>query len=170
MYEPFGPTKVYATVHDAGNGCDYTDTISIGWDDQYFCGTLTPRVYKLVVCENGVTKCVKWKTAKSLIKNGQATLGPCPVPKTNPDMSLGLTVYPNPNTGLFTVEHVGTDYGKAQLSVFDMNGRMVYMKNVEVLSGPAYYHVDLSGLANGMYVVKLYGDNDVYTDRIQIMK
>ena len=84
LYEPFGPTKVYATVHDAGNGCDYTDTISIGWDDQYFCGTLTPRVYKLVVCENGVTKCVKWKTAKSLIKNGQATLGPCPVPKTNP--------------------------------------------------------------------------------------
>ena len=65
---------------------------------------------------------------------------------------------------------LATDYGKAQLSVFDMNGRMVYMKNVEVLSGPAYYHVDLSGLANGMYVVKLYGDNDVYTDRIQIMK
>ena len=169
LFEPFGPTKVYVTVDDAGTGCSTTDTLSIAWDDQYFCGTITPRAYKLVVCEGGITKCVSWKTAKSLILGGSATLGPCNLPnKTAPQLTA--KIYPNPTSSSATLEYYGEKPSKGILMVMDMNGRVLQRAEMQVSTGVQYQSIDLSGLPNGIYFVRLNTDHAVFTEKLQLIK
>jgi hypothetical protein len=85
LFEPTGPVTVSVTIDDAG-GCQTTETINIAWDDQYFCGTINPVTqnpasWYLKVCDNGISSCVPWGTAKNMIRFGTATLGDCVSPK-----------------------------------------------------------------------------------------
>ena len=170
LFEPYGPTKVYVSVDDAGTGCVTNDTIDIGWDDQYFCGTLNPRTYSLVVCEDGVTKCVPWATAKSLIKGGIATLGPCAQPTKMAPGSIHATLYPNPTQDVATLEFQSEKAGIGTLLVMDMSGRILQHAKVNLNTGVQYQNIDLSGMPNGLYIVRLNTDHDVFTERLQLIK
>ena len=170
LYEPFGPTKVYVTISDAGTGCDVTDTMDIAWDDQYFCGTISPRSYKLIVCEGGTNKCVPWKTAKTLIKSGNATLGPCALPTKLSDTRMSGSLYPNPTNQAATLEFVSKHAGNGTLLVMDLNGRVLQQAEIRVKVGVQYQNIDLSGMPNGMYLVRLSTDQEVLTERLQLIK
>ena len=169
LFEPFGPTKVYVTVGDVGTGCSTTDTLSISWDKQYFCGTMTPRSYKLVICENGITKCVSWKTAKTLIKGDLASLGPC-ISTTKTAPRLTVKVYPNPTSSTATLEYFGEKPSKGTLTVMDMNGRVLQQAEIQVSTGAQYQSIDLNGLPNGIYFVRLNTDYNVFAEKLQLLK
>lgn len=170
LYEPFGPTKVYVTISDAGTGCNVTDTLDIAWDDQYFCGTISPRKYKLIICEGGTSKCVPWKTAKTLIKSGNATLGPCALPTKLSDTLMSGSLYPNPTNQAATLEFVSKHAGNGTLLVMDLNGRVLQQAEIRVKVGVQYQNIDLSGMPNGMYLVRLSTDQEIFTERLQLIK
>ena len=73
-----------------------------------------------------------------------------------------ISVYPNPAT---TVLNVANAEG-AQVSVFDMSGRMV--ANVE--SASANETISVSNLAKGMYIVRIVDGQNVTTKKVSVVR
>lgn len=65
----------------------------------------------------------------------------------------GFNVYPNPNEGTFTVETANTSV--KTIEVMDVTGRLIQSNT----SSDQKVNFNLSGLANGIYYVKLVSDN-----------
>lgn len=67
------------------------------------------------------------------------------------NVDLGLSVYPNPGSGIFTV-HAGTNGGDdLKLNVFNMAGVEVYTTAIQ----PGDQELDLSSLTRGVYFVQV---------------
>ena len=62
-------------------------------------------------------------------------------------------IFPNPAEGAFTIRYDGAQ-GAVQLEVLDMTGRVVHANSMALSTG-AMHLVDMNGLANGTYVVRL---------------
>ena len=73
-----------------------------------------------------------------------------------------VSVYPNPNRGVFTVE-LG-DTGDYTIEVFDVAGRSVLRER----TSQNRLQVDLGDRAHGMYVLKLTSDQSTYTTRVVV--
>lgn len=73
-----------------------------------------------------------------------------------------VNVYPNPAT---TVINIANAEG-AQVSVFDINGRMI--SNVE--SASANQTIDASNFAKGMYIVRIANGNNVITKKVSVVR
>ena len=73
-----------------------------------------------------------------------------------------VNVYPNPAT---TVINIANAEG-AQISVFDINGRMI--SNVE--SASANQTIDASNFAKGMYIVRIANGNNVITKKVSVVR
>ncbi len=67
---------------------------------------------------------------------------------------VGLSAYPNPNNGVFTIE-LANGLNKA-IEVMDLTGRKVLNLNSDKNS----FNVNLSNLANGVYYVKVISNNN----------
>jgi hypothetical protein len=74
----------------------------------------------------------------------------------------GVAVYPNPNNGQFQVVTSETFGKEVQITLMDMNGRVVLTQN----SGS----VNASDLSAGMYLVRVSNGVDAVTTKIQINK
>ena len=191
LYQPCDDVKIWVEAYDVGSGCEYMDTIDIAVDWTYYCGSTSiscicptsppnewcgPIDYKLWVCyydalnQVYIDTCMKFKYAKMHIKAGTATLGACLTPKTNYVFETGVSVYPNPNDGRFTIEHIGDEVGLAHIAVYDLNGRRVFYKDVQLVPGALYFDVGLSDLTNGIYILHFTSDKTVMTEKIQILK
>ncbi|MCD6069283.1 MAG: hypothetical protein K0S33_4109 [Bacteroidetes bacterium] len=75
-----------------------------------------------------------------------------------------ITVYPNPNNGIFTVR--SSTNGSVKAEILSLNGQLVDTFSLNGKS--AQQTVDLHHLAKGMYFVKAIGENGVQTDKIII--
>ena len=73
-----------------------------------------------------------------------------------------INVYPNPASDVINVANAEG----AQVSVFDMNGRMV--ANVE--SASANQTIDASVLAKGMYIVRIADGQNVTTKKVSVVR
>jgi subtilisin-like proprotein convertase family protein len=73
------------------------------------------------------------------------------VPKTN---AINFTVYPNPNRGSFNVQYNGSKENNTAISVYDMQGRMVYSTNAAPSGGLIIQPINLNVQA-GVYVVNI---------------
>ena len=76
-----------------------------------------------------------------------------------------FSVYPNPSTGLFTIELEG-DVSNVKLSILDLNGRTVYSQPLVTNKT----NVDLNTIANGIYTVVLISDDTVFNTKIVVAK
>ncbi|MCF8276413.1 MAG: T9SS type A sorting domain-containing protein [Flavobacteriales bacterium] len=68
--------------------------------------------------------------------------------------NLSVEVYPNPTRGEIVLDITGNSNGLT-LQILDMNGKLVYAANTGSISSGLRKTVDLSGLASGMYFLKL---------------
>ena len=73
-----------------------------------------------------------------------------------------VNVYPNPATTVINIDNAEG----AQISVFDINGRMI--SNVE--SASANQTIDASNLAKGMYIVRIANGNNVITKKVSVVR
>jgi hypothetical protein len=81
------------------------------------------------------------------------------------EANLGLNVYPNPNSGAFTLE-LSTDKDiDGNLMIFTIDGRVVYN---DVISGNGILTkaIDITELANGIYYLKLETKDVVKTYKV----
>jgi Leucine-rich repeat (LRR) protein len=71
----------------------------------------------------------------------------------------GIKVYPNPSSGVFTLEFNSDSY---LVSIYSVIGNKVY----ENISNTSKHKIDLSNYPKGIYFVKIKKDNKVYNNRI----
>ena len=70
-----------------------------------------------------------------------------------------LVVYPNPSTGVIHLTISGFEGRKVEVSVLNIIGTVLYRETLTDLSERATRTLDLTRFANGLYYVKLEGDN-----------
>ena len=79
--------------------------------------------------------------------------------------SVGLNVYPNPTTGIFTLELNATANIDATLNITSIDGKLVLTHKVEG-NGLITKSIDISGLANGIYYLKLETKDAIKTYKV----
>ncbi len=75
----------------------------------------------------------------------------------------GLSIYPNPSNGRFTLEARYPD-SKSIVSVYSLDGKLVFEKLSVNFNSPVI--IDLSTLTTGMYILKVGSKNDITKDDI----
>ncbi len=73
-----------------------------------------------------------------------------------------LVISPNPSTGIFTIQ-TENPINNANLTVADMNGRIVYQTNAKNLDSKT---VDLNNLSNGIYILNISNANYNYSQKL----
>lgn len=84
-----------------------------------------------------------------------------------------LTLYPNPNSGKFTVagEYDGIGTGKANIMISNAVGQLVYNNNFDIVSGKLNHVVDLNGqLAPGTYIMRIEYDGKQDIRRFNVVQ
>ncbi|HHG84678.1 MAG TPA: T9SS type A sorting domain-containing protein [Bacteroidetes bacterium] len=87
----------------------------------------------------------------------------------HPEDQIEFNAYPNPGSGLFSVELPEDIYGQDQalIRVFDLNGQLVQ----ELRVSKRKTHLDLTGFTNGLYFLQLVNGNVVRaTEKIMLQK
>ena len=78
---------------------------------------------------------------------------------TRPGEERTLVVYPNPSTGIVHLTISGLEGRRAEVSVLNVLGTVMYRETLTELNDHATKTLDLSKFANGLYYVKLEADN-----------
>jgi hypothetical protein len=82
-------------------------------------------------------------------------------------VETGVIVYPNPSKGIATAaipQEFGTDI---QITVMEMgSGKIVK----DFRTGPGDTQLDFSGMANGMYIIRITSQNASATHRLVLAK
>lgn len=87
---------------------------------------------------------------------------------TEEDNDASVVIYPNPSTGQFNFALHGMDNSKTGINIYDLTGKLVYSVNKDG-SGSSFIHiVDLSQLAEGMYIAEIQNGSSVYKEKIII--
>ncbi|MBW8050116.1 MAG: T9SS type A sorting domain-containing protein [Cytophagales bacterium] len=77
-----------------------------------------------------------------------------------------LKVYPNPNTGEFTVTFKITEKQHINLKVFNIKGQVIYEENISGFTGKYQNKIDISGYAKGIYSLQLSTNNGIINKNI----
>lgn len=80
----------------------------------------------------------------------------------DPDANNALLIYPNPNTGVFTIEIQLPDYNNIDIQIFNTLGQLI---DTFPMSGNKHT-IDITNYENGIYSVRLTGENFVATQRV----
>ncbi len=141
---------------------------------------------------NGQNYCMIWETfarrgmgvnATSGTTNGGAAgvqdqvedfTEPVPgaTPATGSNCTLGndyfqnsslFKIYPNPSNGLINI-NIANYVGELQIKVYDINGRQVYVENVNNFNNSNA--INLGKLSKGIYILKLQGENVNHSEKI----
>jgi hypothetical protein len=80
-----------------------------------------------------------------------------------------IKVFPNPSNGLFTIS-VDIDLDQLQVDIYDLQGKQVYGSMDEHVISGFNRQVDLQGLADGMYTIRINTGNVLKTGKLIISK
>jgi len=92
--------------------------------------------------------------------------GPVGEPEKHQDQTA-FNIFPNPSRGIFHLT-VSNSQGAVNLSVLDLQGKMVYSDVLLSKSGKISHQIDLSGYAKGIYFLRLTGDQTTMVEKIVI--
>lgn len=73
--------------------------------------------------------------------------------------SIHFGLYPNPAQERVTLQVISTDNEDAKYTIYDSFGRVVNEKNISVVSGNSDLQIDISKLATGFYMFRLFLGN-----------
>ncbi len=76
-----------------------------------------------------------------------------------------LTLFPNPANDYLNVDYVTTDLAQTQLSVIDINGKVVHQQVLNENTGLQRVQIDLSRLSAGFYFVQLVAEDSMMTQK-----
>jgi hypothetical protein len=81
-----------------------------------------------------------------------------------------LKVWPNPASRNLSVGYYSGTEGAARVMVMDHSGRMVASRPVTLVAGANTLELDVSSLADGMYMVRIQTDSQSHSAKVQVMK
>jgi photosystem II stability/assembly factor-like uncharacterized protein len=82
----------------------------------------------------------------------------------------GLTIYPNPTNGMFTIALANTNVDKVNISITNILGELVYTAQEENTNTEFTKQLNLQNLACGTYFIQLKNADKVYTSKLIISK
>jgi len=82
------------------------------------------------------------------------------------DFTIGISVYPNPNTGIFTVMLSSGGYESVKFSIRNTIGEIVYDEVQLTVNGQFAKTINLNKFAEGIYIIVLENNNKVLTEKI----
>ena len=97
-----------------------------------------------------------------LISKNNTTLK---VPLTNTGIP-GVEIYPNPIQQPFTVYLHDFTVSQAILSIYGMNGQLVYRQSIPLFNGAEIINPRLDNLAGGQYILKIFAGDYTYTKKL----
>ncbi|MBL4594762.1 MAG: VCBS repeat-containing protein, partial [Flavobacteriales bacterium] len=77
---------------------------------------------------------------------------------------FGILIYPNPNTGLFTIEKTSDLNKIVEVKVLDATSKLILEKRIPV--GKQKVYVDITKYSNGIYYLQLIVDEKVFVKQI----
>ena len=73
--------------------------------------------------------------------------------------NIEFKVTPNPNNGVFSININSIKFFKSKLNVIDIMGKVVYSKEINILSGNTDIRLELDKLNSGIYFVQVLYEN-----------
>lgn len=150
------PSATGTTLSGASTPFNYTYTIPTG--------QVKENLFVVAFVQNNTNKQV-YKGGK--IKNGFSLNTVTSVAEPTA-MVNGLNVYPNPARGEARISFNSNQMGQARLRMFNLSGQEVMSRIISITEGENNHRLDLDGLAKGLYLVELSGDNGHSTVRLSV--
>jgi PKD repeat protein len=82
-----------------------------------------------------------------------------------PDL-LPFTIAPNPNNGAFDLSFDAATGADFTITIYSVDGKLVYIEELPRFSGRYSKRIDLSGFGNGAYFIRLTNDKQESTQRV----
>ena len=79
-----------------------------------------------------------------------------------------LSIYPNPNTGDFTVEFNSTDKSAYTIGIANAIGKIIYKEEVKDLKGAYTKSLNISEAVRGVYTLRLFNPKNQTAQKIII--
>jgi hypothetical protein len=79
-----------------------------------------------------------------------------------------VVVFPNPSNGKLNIQSTVNSNEKANVTVADITGRIVYAATVNFAAGTAINQIDISTLNNGVYMINVKSASVNYNSKIQV--
>jgi len=87
---------------------------------------------------------------------------------TKENTTLEYSIYPNPSRGAFTIDLADINSGEVEIQVFNTVGAIV---RTEIITPEqSRTTIDLQNLNEGLYILKIENNNNIYTERLIISK
>lgn len=137
--------------------------ISIGQDQT---APFSNRTYEIL----GTTWAIyRYREIEDVMVNAYIAPGVVGIEELN---QLGdMAVYPNPASVLSSVQFLFDHSANTVIELLDMQGRVVKKHNLGTVSaGKGSFNLTVDNIENGLYIVRLTHGNQVYTDRVVVVK
>lgn len=90
--------------------------------------------------------------------------------KNNSKNDMLFNIYPNPSNGNFSLKLSGSNAERAQVEVYNLVGQKLYTTTIDMPGGMFTKELQLSDVANGVYLLKISAGDQVLTQKIMITK
>lgn len=170
----------YTVTATSAEGCSTTTTVSFCVLDVRDIKNNNTKIY---VCHNGKSKSISANTVATHLQHGDA-LGECEqscnsaakggkknTGNVNEENGLehilttnSINIYPNPTTGTFMIE-VPDNLKEGVIVIRDIAGQEVNRINYS-----SHTKLTLNNVADGLYIIELHSNNNVYREKLQIRR
>jgi len=86
------------------------------------------------------------------------------------NVNSGIKIYPNPASSSVTIVINDQEFRDLRISFIALTGETVYSENTKISSYAAEKTINISGIANGVYILKVETDKNVFRQKIVIQK
>ncbi|MEO5644341.1 MAG: T9SS type A sorting domain-containing protein [Bacteroidia bacterium] len=82
----------------------------------------------------------------------------------------GISFYPNPNDGSFTINVASGNIQEMKMEIIDLQGRVVYAEMLNGIDAGFTKSMSIEGIANGAYYIRFTSSNASLTEKLMIQK
>ncbi len=160
-------TMVAKTVTDASGNYSFSN-LPVGQTYMAF-----PEALNYVTTSYSGINLTSSASSRSAISFIQHTLSKTitPIPESvisNKNDAASITTFPNPANGKLNIQWNEIANEKGTLVISDITGSTLYTSTINMTQGAGTTQVDISGLANGLYILTIKSNSINYTNKVQV--
>jgi len=81
-----------------------------------------------------------------------------------------MSVYPNPASDVLNIAYNNLKGGQAQLFITDIQGKQVYAHNLNLNAGSGKFQLNISSFPDGVYILSLRSNQEVFSRRFVVIE